>query len=177
MSHPIDVFRFCPRCGSGDFHPSGSRSLTCKRCDLQYYINSATAVAALIFNKEGKLLLTRRAVDPDRGKYDLPGGFADPLESAEKALARELQEELGIVIREAHYLTSHANEYFFSGITVFTTDLVFRVEAESLDNLTVNDDICGYEWVDPAALNPDEIPAISIRYFVKVIAVNELSHF
>ena len=84
---PIQAFHFCPRCGSAHFRVSGERSLSCGDCHLQYYVNSAAAVACLIFNNEGKLLVTRRAVDPDKGKLDLPGGFIDPNETAEEAVA------------------------------------------------------------------------------------------
>lgn len=173
-SHPIKVFRFCPRCGSQAFRVTGERSLACSDCSFQYYINSAAAVACLIFNHEGKLLLTRRAVEPDIGKLDLPGGFIDPLESAEEAVKRELREELGAEVTHIRYLGSAANEYRFSDITVFTTDLAFRVKVKSVENLTAMDDISGFEWVYPSEVDPQEIPARSIRYFVKEMAPMEL---
>ncbi len=176
MTHPVKIFRFCPRCGSSAFKATGERSLACPDCDLQYYINSAAAVACLIFNEQGLLLLTRRAVEPDIGKLDLPGGFIDPLETAEEAVRRELREELGLEVKTLRYLTSRANEYLFSGITVFTTDLAFRVEACSLENLTANDDISSFEWVVPSEVDPEEIPASSIRYFVKELAEKETNH-
>ncbi|MCL1821874.1 MAG: NUDIX domain-containing protein [Prolixibacteraceae bacterium] len=170
MSSPVDVFHFCPRCGSSLFEVAGVRSFRCENCGLQYYINSAAAVACLIFNSRGKLLMTRRAIDPEAGKLDLPGGFVDPGETAENAVRRELMEELGIVVKSMKYLTSQSNEYLFSGITIFTTDLAFLVEAESLENLSANDDISGFEWVNPQTVEVAEIPSPSIRYFVKQIA-------
>ncbi|HAX96198.1 MAG TPA: DNA mismatch repair protein MutT [Prolixibacteraceae bacterium] len=176
MAHPIHVFKYCPRCGSDLFRASGARSLTCDSCSLQWYTNSAAAVACLIFNPNGKLLVTRRAIDPDIGKMDLPGGFIDPLESAEDAVRRELKEELNMEVKNMVYLTSKPNEYFFSGITVFTTDLAFRVEAVDLGNLTPHDDISSFEWIDPTEIDPNEIPAPSIRYFIKEIAPHESNH-
>ncbi len=173
MSHPVHVFKYCPRCGSPEFHPSGERSLKCNQCKFHYYVNSAAAVACLIFNNEGKLLLTRRAIDPDKGKFDLPGGFIDPLETAEEAVMREIREELGVEVTEMKYLVSRANEYRFSGIVVFTTDLAFSVKVDSTDRIIANDDISGFEWVIPGEIDPAEIPAPSIRYFVKEIAANE----
>jgi NAD+ diphosphatase len=133
-------------------------------------MNSAAAVAALIFNPEGKLLVTHRAIEPDIGKIDLPGGFVDPGETAEEALKRELYEELGVTVKNMQYITSGSNEYLFSGLTVFTTDLVFRVEVNSLDDLEASDDISGFEWIDPETVEADEIPAPSIRYFIKEVA-------
>jgi NAD+ diphosphatase len=177
MSHPIHIFKFCPRCGSANFLVSGERSLVCGDCEFHYYINSAAAVACLIFNNEGKLLVTRRAVEPYKGMLDLPGGFIDPLESAEQAVVRELREELGVKVKSMRYLTSRGNEYYFSGITVFTTDLAFRVEVDSLDNLSANDDISSFEWVWPVEVDDSEIPASSIRYFVKEIAAYETRNY
>ena len=114
-------------------------------------------MAALIFDRDGRLLVTRRAVDPDIGKIDLPGGFVDPGETAEQALRRELLEELGISAVTLTYLTSGANEYHFAGMTVFTTDLVFRAEMESAGNLRAGDDISSFEWV--SVLNVAQIIA------------------
>ncbi len=176
MAHPVNAFKFCPRCGSDQFRVSGARSLTCDSCSLQWYTNSAAAVACLIFNPQGKLLVTRRAIDPDKGMMDLPGGFIDPMESAEEAVRRELREELNMEVKNMVYLASKPNEYFFSGITVFTTDLAFRVEAESLDGLTAHDDISSFEWIDPNEADPLEIPAPSIRHFIKEIAPHESNH-
>lgn len=52
--------------------------------------------AAII--KEGKLLLVRRRRDPEAGYWGLPGGKVDPFEPVIDATAREIREELGIVI-------------------------------------------------------------------------------
>lgn len=56
-------------------------------------------VAAALTNQVGEILLQRR---PDgkqmAGLWEFPGGKVDPGESPELALARELREELGIVV-------------------------------------------------------------------------------
>ncbi len=55
------------------------------------------AVSAAIF-RDGELLLVRRAVDPARGFYSLPGGRVEFGESLEQAVAREVSEETGLAI-------------------------------------------------------------------------------
>ncbi len=166
-THPVEVIRFCPRCGSELFPLVTDRSFKCSHCGFHYFINTSSAVAALILNPRGELLFTRRAINPHKGKLDLPGGFVDPGESAEQALARELNEELGIQIRSMKYVTSAPNEYIYSGFTVFTLDMAFRVIPVSLSGLNPQDDISGYEWIVPSQVDFDELPAKSMQIFVK----------
>lgn len=52
--------------------------------------------AAII--REGTILLVRRMRDPEAGHWGLPGGKVDPFELVVDATAREIKEELGIVI-------------------------------------------------------------------------------
>jgi NAD+ diphosphatase len=172
-THPFRVLQYCPKCGSADFKPSGERSLQCTECGFHLYINSSTAVAALVVNNEGKLLLTLRGVEPDYGKLDLPGGFVDPGESAENALERELMEELGMKIKSFEYIGSAPNEYIFSGYSVFTLDMAFRVIPESTTGLHPMDDILDFHFYSYDEIDFNEIPASSIKYFVKQFFQNE----
>lgn len=45
-----------------------------------------------------EVLLVRRAIEPRRGMWDLPGGFLDPFEHPEEGIQREAREELGVEI-------------------------------------------------------------------------------
>ena len=46
--------------------------------------------------RDGLVMLTRRAREPQAGWWDLPGGFLEPGEHPEAALIREVREELGV---------------------------------------------------------------------------------
>lgn len=166
-THPLKVLKFCPKCGSSVLKPHSDLSLSCENCGFHFYVNSAAAVAALVVNEEGKLLLTTRAVEPDFGKLDLPGGFIDPGESAEEAVKRELLEELGMKVKSVEYVTSAPNEYIFSGISVFTLDMAFRVVPESISGLKAQDDIQDFRFYAKEEVDLDQIPAPSINYFVQ----------
>ncbi len=166
-THPLSVLKFCPKCSSAKFSSSCNRSLKCPDCGFHYYLNSAAAVAALITNGEGKLLLTTRGIEPGYGNLDLPGGFVDPGETAEEAVSRELKEELGMTIKSMSYWQSAPNEYIFSSLTVYTLDMAFLVQPETFSELKAMDDILGFRFYAEEEIDFDRLPAPSIHYFVK----------
>lgn len=62
-------------------------------------------VAVGVIEQEGRILITRRADDLHQGgKWEFPGGKVEPGESVQEALARELDEELGITPQAIHSL-------------------------------------------------------------------------
>lgn len=165
--HPLKIMKYCPKCGSKQFKQSGERSLKCEDCGFQFYVNASAAVAALITDESGRLMLTTRGINPGYGKLDLPGGFIDPLETAEDAVRRELMEELGLEVESLQYLYSAPNEYIFAGFMVYTLDMAFRVTAKSLNNLKPMDDILAYRFYNEDDFDYEDIPAPSIRHFVE----------
>lgn len=69
-------------------------------------------VAAVIRNAEQKVLLALRPSDkPMGGLWEFPGGKCEAGESPQQALARELQEELGIVIANPQPLIQVRHDY------------------------------------------------------------------
>lgn len=165
-THPLEVLKFCPKCGSSHFDTAGERSFKCGSCGFNFYVNASAAVAALVKDENGKLMMVTRAVEPHYGKLDLPGGFIDHHETVEDAVKRELFEELGMNIKSLKYLSSAPNEYIFSGFSVFTIDLAFEVIPESIHNLKPMDDILEYRFYAENEFDYDDIPAPSIRQFV-----------
>src|SRR5207247_384726 len=67
----LDGWKMCPRCAAGLELDQGKAS--CPACDSVYYANSAPAVEGVL-ERDGKVLLTKRGIDPRRGYWDLPGG-------------------------------------------------------------------------------------------------------
>ena len=54
-----------------------------------------TTVDGLVI-ESGKILLVKRKKPPYAGRWVLPGGYVDPGETVEKAVAREVWEETGL---------------------------------------------------------------------------------
>ncbi len=170
-THPKEVIKHCLRCGCNNFNTKDQgRSFRCEECNFLYYINSSAAVACLIFNPAGKLLLTRRAIDPGRGMLDLPGGFVEPMERVEDALVREIKEELGVEVKEAKFICSFPNSYAFSGFTVFTLDMTFIVQIDDLDAIVPADDVAAVTYLFPDEIKEDDLAFKSmfniIQYYI-----------
>jgi ADP-ribose pyrophosphatase YjhB (NUDIX family) len=53
----------------------------------------------VVHDAAGRLLLIRRAHDPGRGLWSLPGGRVEPGESLAEAVEREVREETGLDVR------------------------------------------------------------------------------
>ena len=96
-------FRYCPRCGRDKLRAATVKSFECPDCGFGFFLNTAAAVGALITDEEGRLLVTVRKGEPAKGTWDLPGGFADPGESVEETVRREIKEELGLDIISLSY--------------------------------------------------------------------------
>ncbi len=166
-TNPQKVIKYCPKCGSVDFNFKSDNSFLCVNCDFHLYINASAAVAALIVNEKGEILLTRRAFDPDKGSLDLPGGFVDVMETAEHALRRELKEELNLNVDKMEYFMSFPNEYIFGGLSVFTIDLGYICKINSFNRIDAKDDISAYEFYQPDKVPFEEIGSVSMKEMIK----------
>lgn len=102
--HPLELFKYCPKCGSSHFEIHNEKSKHCADCGFTYYFNSSAATVAFILNHRNELLVCRRGKEPAKGTLDLPGGFIDMHETGEEGVAREVKEETGLAVTEARYL-------------------------------------------------------------------------
>jgi 8-oxo-dGTP diphosphatase len=60
----------------------------------------ALTADCVVFDERGYVLLVRRANEPFKGSYALPGGFVDVGERVEDGCRRELSEETGLHVGE-----------------------------------------------------------------------------
>jgi molecular chaperone GrpE len=103
-------------------------------------------VSALIFNKDGKLLLTRSP------KWDNlwvpPGGKVEFNENMEQTLKREMKEELNLDINVMEYLTTIELNKTKQRPNLHMVVNEFVAEADNQD-VIINDEHSAYDWRMP----------------------------
>ncbi len=92
----LDAWRFCPACAAKVEVEDGRAK--CAACGFVRYANSAPTANALCTDELGRVLLGRRAVEPDKGLWDIPGGFLEEGEHPLDGIRRELREETGLEV-------------------------------------------------------------------------------
>jgi ADP-ribose pyrophosphatase YjhB (NUDIX family) len=139
-------FNFCPNCGAQ--LPSTSNAFAsqhCANCGRTHYHNSKPCAGALIV-KDGKVLLVKRAVEPFKGYWDLPGGFLEAGEHPLDGMLREVREELGPIVRVKELLGVYMDRYEIeSGYEIFTLNHYYIVEPVS-GEFRVGDDVSEFCW-------------------------------
>ena len=167
--HPLELFHYCPKCGSSDFEIHNALSRHCSNCGFTYYQNPRASTAAFIVNGKGELLVARRGKEPAKDTLDLPGGFVDNEETAEQGMVREIFEETGLRISADNvaYLFSFPNVYHYSGMDIHTLDLFFVCHVEE-DGVVVKaaDDAEELAWVPLREVYVERFGLRSIRQAV-----------
>lgn len=125
------------------------------------YPHPAVTTDIVIFtvrDKSLQVLLIKRALDPFKGKWALPGGFLKMDESLDTCASRELAEEAGL---EDVYLEQL---YTFGTVDRDPRERVVSVSYFALipsDNVTLN---AGTDAEDAAWFKVDELPELSFDH-------------
>ena len=136
----------------------GRRRRRCPRCGWTFYDNPTPAAVAIVEGRGG-ILLARRAGPPYQGTWDLPGGFLESGELPDRALRRELREELGtrVVITRFHGFST--DRYGPAGFPILTVVYVVRLAG----NPTARSDVAEVRWFHRDAVPWRQIGFPSIR--------------
>ena len=167
MHHPLELFKYCPKCGSPAFVENNEKSKRCEDCGFVYYFNASSATVAFILNEKEELLVCRRAKEPKKGTLDLAGGFVDRFETGEEGVAREVLEETGLEVVETKYQFSLPNTYLYSGFLVHTLDQFFLCRVKDAARLQAMDDVADSFWVPLQEVNPEAFGLDSVREGVR----------
>jgi ADP-ribose pyrophosphatase YjhB (NUDIX family) len=98
------------------------------------------------------VLLARRAVEPLKGYWDLPGGFLETGEEPEVGVARELLEEAGLRAQSLDFFEIFMDRSGEDPDSVYTLNIYYLVDAPD-DELDAQDDVAELRW-----FAPDELP-------------------
>jgi ADP-ribose pyrophosphatase YjhB (NUDIX family) len=113
------------------------------------------AVAALVVDDDGRLLLGRRAFEPDIGMWDTIGGFLEEDEDALAALHREVLEETGLEVSVTDFVGAFSDRYGDGEDVPTVLNLVFEARLITGDPQPA-DDVTELAWFAPDALPADD---------------------
>jgi ADP-ribose pyrophosphatase YjhB (NUDIX family) len=105
--------KYCPRCATPVvlLVKFGRERPVCPSCQWIYFADPKVAAAVLV-ERDGRVLLVRRVNEPHRGLWALPAGFVNADEDPAEAAIRECLEETGLevalgAILEIRYSREH----------------------------------------------------------------------
>jgi NAD+ diphosphatase len=93
----------CPRCGATTEPDQSGWIRRCTQDDSEHYPRTDPAVIMAVTDADDRLLLARSPHWPE-GRLSVLAGFVEPGESLEAAVAREVLEEVGLVVERVRYL-------------------------------------------------------------------------
>lgn len=112
--------RFCGRCGHETVPALVERAKRCPACGQVFYPRISPAILVLI-SRGDEILLARSPRFP-AGMYSIIAGFVEPGETVEQAVCREVQEEVGIAIKNIRYFASEPWPFPDSLMLAFTAE-------------------------------------------------------
>jgi 8-oxo-dGTP diphosphatase len=151
--HEEVELRFCPVCGetlnSRTLKPEEPERLVCSKCDYVFYLDPKV-VACSIVEMDGRIVLLKRAIDPQKGKWVLPGGYVDRGEEVKAAAVRETEEECGLKVRIKELLGLYSYPGRISVVVVYVAE-------QSGGELIVGDETAEVGLYHPESLPWDEL--------------------
>ncbi|MEP7370348.1 MAG: NAD(+) diphosphatase [Dermatophilaceae bacterium] len=110
----------CPRCGSPTEPDQSGWIRRCQKDGSEHYPRTDPAVIMAVTDADDRLLLARSPHWPE-GRLSVLAGFVEPGESLEGAVAREVFEEVGVVVEQIRYLGSQPWPFPSSLMVGFTS--------------------------------------------------------
>jgi len=145
----LEQWRYCPRC-KAEIEVDGGKA-ECPSCGLRAYASSKPTASAVCVDGDGRLLLSRRGVEPAKGKWDFPGGFLDEEERPLDGLRRELNEEAGVEVEPLELLGVWIDKY--GGDSAAQTTLNLYWTARIVEGTPEPaDDVAELRWFAPAEI-------------------------
>jgi ADP-ribose pyrophosphatase YjhB (NUDIX family) len=162
-----DGYRFCACCGGG-LEPrvlkQGEPSrLVCQACGYVFYLDPKVA-ACTICMVDGGIVLLRRAIEPQLGKWVFPGGFVDRGEAVAEAAVRETLEESNLRVALTGILDAYSFPQSDVVVIVYAAD-VLEGAPEARD-----------ESLEVRLFRPEEIPWDELAFPSTKAALRDYVH-
>ncbi len=147
----LQGWRWCPRCRA-ELRGDTSR-VECHACGFVCYASSKPTAGALVEDGKGRVLLARRAVEPFKGRWDIPGGFLEEGEPPLDGVRRELREETGLEVEPLDFLGAWVDRYGFDSTAEATLNLYWTARSAGGEPQPA-DDVDELRWFAPDELPP-----------------------
>lgn len=121
--------------------------LNSKRCPYCGRYVARDIVCSAIVVKDNKILLIKRSIDPESGKWALPGGYLSWDETTEEGVAREVKEETGIDVEIIKLLGVYSDPHRVKTEALQNVAIVYLVKPVSSTFATPLDEVEEVEWV------------------------------
>lgn len=121
-----------------------------------YYQNPKVAVV-IVATKDGKILLDKRDIPPQRGEWSFPSGYVDIGETVEEAAIRETSEETGLEVRLDRLVGIYSSTERPILLVVFAA----TVTSGTLET--------GDESQDVRFFDLDELPALAFPHDLQIL--------
>jgi 8-oxo-dGTP diphosphatase len=155
---------FCPLCG----HPLADRPMygkihrVCDECGFVHFWDPVVAAVVLVV-QNGHLLMVRRAVEPETGKWALPAGYIDYDENPREAAVREVLEETGLDVRIIRVIDVLGRDRTRGA----KASIVLLFEGEITGGvLSAQDDVSEAAFFAPEEIPTDELAAFESLSFL-----------
>jgi NAD+ diphosphatase len=112
--------QYCGRCATPTENMPSERAKLCPKCGLHSYPRLSPAIIVLI--ERGNQLLLARSHGHPPGRYSVLAGFVEPGETLEEAVVREINEEVGLQVKNIRYFGSQPWPFPNSLMIAFTCE-------------------------------------------------------
>ena len=143
-------YTYCPHCRAElqEEIVFGRSRRVCPECGFIYFRDPKVG-AGVLAERDGKVVLVRRAVVPALGSWCLPSGFVEYDEGPEQAAVREFLEETGLEVRLTELLDvrQYKNDTRGPGVVILYRGQIVGGELSAGDDAS-----------EVGLFGPDELP-------------------
>ncbi len=150
--------KFCQHCGSplGEKEVENKLRPHCAKCGFTVFLDPKIA-AVVLATKDDKLLMVRRGVEPEIGRWSFPAGYVDRGEVVEDAAIREVREETGLEVRLNGFVGLYSETNRAVVLAVYSAEIV----GGSLR--------AGHDAQEAAYFSPNELPPLPFPHDDRII--------